>query len=91
MLDTAGIGSRDFFNFMKNLDRSLDYDVVRTIPDDPHSWRCMSKKVHHRLVRLLLAQSLLLDLFIDTMRSIDARGFFYKCIGRTCLVRKTFS
>jgi hypothetical protein len=85
MLDTAGIGSRDFFNFMKNLDRSLDNDVVRTIPD---AWRCMSKKVHHRLVRLLLAQSLLLDLFIDTMR---ARGFFYKCIRRTCSVRKTFS
>ena len=70
MPDAAGVGSRTFFNLMKNLDRSLDYDVARTFPDDPDSWCRISKKAYHRLVQLLLARFLLLDLFIEEAKNL---------------------
>lgn len=62
--DVAGIGSRDFWNLMDQLDATLNYKLAtQNKENDPAAYLHIAEKTHRRLLQLLLARLYLLNLF----------------------------
>jgi hypothetical protein len=60
------IGSDDFWHLMQNLDKSLHYNLAKSIGIHDEAAAChMQQKVHRRILQFLLARFYLLHLLVD--------------------------